>query len=89
MLKDVLRFVDWQNPIVLPFALLAYRPVRDGDGIARELSTGLALTLAAMFILLPYQGHGWGYRYLHGPGRATAGRGWNLAFRYYKNPDWS
>jgi hypothetical protein len=66
MLKNVLRFVDWQNPIVLPFALLAYRPVRNGDGIARELSTGLALTLAAMFILLPYQGHGWGYRYLHG-----------------------
>jgi len=66
MLKNVLRFVDWQNPIALPFALLAYRPVRNGDGIARELSTGLALTLAAMFILLPYQGHGWGYRYLHG-----------------------
>jgi hypothetical protein len=66
MLKNVLRFVDWQNPIALPFALLAYRPVRNGDGIARELSTGLTLTLAAMFILLPYQGHGWGYRYLHG-----------------------
>jgi hypothetical protein len=66
MLKNVLRFVDWQNPIALPFALLAYRPVRNGDGIARELSTGLALMLAAMFILLPYQGHGWGYRYLHG-----------------------
>ncbi|MGB6174758.1 MAG: hypothetical protein WBF43_00105 [Methylocella sp.] len=66
MLKNALRFVDWQNPIVMPFALLAYRPVRNGDGIARELSAGLALTLAAMFILLPYQGHGWGYRYLHG-----------------------
>jgi hypothetical protein len=66
MLKNVLRFVDWQNPIVLPFALLAFRPVRNGDGIARELSAGLALTLAAMFILLPYQGHGWGYRYVHG-----------------------
>jgi hypothetical protein len=66
MLKNVLRFVDWQNPIILPLAVLAYRPVRNGDGIARELSTGLALTLAAMFILLPYQGHGWGYRYLHG-----------------------
>lgn len=66
MLKNALRFVDWQNPIVLPFALLAYRPVRNGDGIALELSAGLALTLAAMFILLPYQGHGWGYRYLHG-----------------------
>src|SRR3984893_11359136 len=66
MLKNVLRFIDWQNPIVLPFALLAYRPVRNGEGIAWELSTGLALTLAAMFILLPYQGHGWGYRYLRG-----------------------
>jgi len=66
MLKNVLRFVDWQNPIVVPFALLAYRPVRNSEGIARELFTGLALTLAAMFILLPYQGHGWGYRYLHG-----------------------
>ncbi len=66
MLKNALRFVAWQNPIVLPFALLAYRPVHNGDGIARELSTGLALMLAAMFILLPGQGHGWGYRYLHG-----------------------
>jgi len=66
MLKNVLRFVDWQNPIVLPLALLAYRPVRNGDGIARELSTGLVLTLAAMFLLMPYQGHGWGYRDLHG-----------------------
>src|SRR6202047_894872 len=35
MLKNVLRFVDWQNPIVLPFALLAYRPRRNGGGIAR------------------------------------------------------
>jgi hypothetical protein len=79
MLKNVLRFVDRQNPIVLPFALLAYRPVRNGDGIARELSTGLALTLAAMFILLPYQGHGWGYRYLHGLIESLsllAGYGW-------------
>jgi len=31
-----------------------------------ELVAGLVLTLLAMFMLLPYQGHGWGYRYLHG-----------------------
>ena len=27
---------------------------------------GIALCLLAMLVLLPYQGHGWGYRYLHG-----------------------
>jgi hypothetical protein len=32
----------------------------------RSLALGLVLTLAAMFVILPYQGHGWGYRYFHG-----------------------
>jgi hypothetical protein len=27
---------------------------------------GVALTLAAVWVLEPFQGHGWGYRYLHG-----------------------
>jgi hypothetical protein len=27
---------------------------------------GIVLPFVAMFLLLPYQGHGWGYRYLHG-----------------------
>jgi hypothetical protein len=66
MLKNVLRFVDWQNPMLLPLSFLAYRSIRDGSGIARELTTGVILTLAAMFILMPDQGVGWGYRYLHG-----------------------
>jgi hypothetical protein len=42
------------------------RSIRDGSRIARELTTGVILTLAAMFILMPDQGLGWGYRYLHG-----------------------
>jgi hypothetical protein len=66
MLQNLLRFVDWQNPILLPLSFFAYRSVRDGTGIARQLTAGLILTLVAMFILLPYQGHGWGYRYVHG-----------------------
>jgi hypothetical protein len=66
MLTNVLRFVDWQNPMLLPLSFLAYRSVRDGSRIARELTTGVILTLAAMFILMPDQGLGWGYRYLHG-----------------------
>lgn len=66
MLMNLLRFVSWQNPFLLPLALLAYRQIRNGTGIARELAAGLALTLYAMTIILSYQGHGWGYRYLHG-----------------------
>jgi hypothetical protein len=46
--------------------VVAYRAVRVGNGIAYELYAGVILTLAAMLILMPYQGHGWGYRYLHG-----------------------
>lgn len=66
MLMNVLRFVSWQNPLLLPLALLAYGQIRQGTGIARELAAGVALTLYAMIILMTYQGHGWGYRYLHG-----------------------
>jgi len=66
MLDNLLRFVSWQSPALLPLALLAYPAIRRGCGIAGELTAGLLLTLLAMFILLPYQGHGWGYRYVHG-----------------------
>jgi len=79
MLKNMLRFIDWQNPILLPLLVAAYRSVRDRSGIARELTVGLVLTLGAMFILMPYQGYGWGYRYLHGLiGNVSllAGYGW-------------
>jgi hypothetical protein len=66
ILKNVLRFVAWQSPALLPLAVLAHPAIRRGPGPARDLTAGFLLTLVAMFILLPYQGHGWGYRYLHG-----------------------
>jgi hypothetical protein len=36
------------------------------NGLVRALALGPLLTVVAMAILLPEQGHGWGYRYLHG-----------------------
>jgi hypothetical protein len=66
MLKNLLRFVAWQHLLALPLLLLSWGAIRRGDGIARQLAAGLGLTLAATFVLLAYQGHGWGYRYLHG-----------------------
>lgn len=66
MLLNLTRFFAWQNLAVLPLLLAAWPVARRNEGIAAPLFAGLLLTITAMTILLPYQGHGWGYRYLHG-----------------------
>ncbi|ACA17198.1 hypothetical protein M446_2760 [Methylobacterium sp. 4-46] len=66
MVKNLVRFLIWENPLVLPLGLLAWPALRRGDGVLRPLAAGLLLTCAAMAVLSPFQGHGWGYRYLHG-----------------------
>ncbi|MGY2047160.1 hypothetical protein [Methylobacterium sp. JK268] len=66
MAKNLLRFWIWENPLLLPLAALAWPALRRGDGVVRPLAAGLLLTVAAMAVLSPLQGHGWGYRYLHG-----------------------
>ena len=43
---------------------LAIAAVRRNQGAARPLVNGIVLTTLAMAFLIPYQGHGWGYRYL-------------------------
>lgn len=63
---NLLRFAAWQNVALIPLVLLALPVARHRDGIAQPLYLGVLFTLFAMFVLLPYQGHGWGYRYLHG-----------------------
>jgi len=80
MAFNVLRFLSWQNVVLLPLALLAWPAIRRGEGIARPLAAGVLLTLAVMLVLLPWQGLGWGYRYLHGfigSFCLLAGYGWN------------
>lgn len=66
MLYNLLRAITWNAAFVVPFAILALPAIRRGEGLARPLVAGVLLTLLAMTVLLPYQGHGWGYRYLHG-----------------------
>lgn len=63
---NLIRIVTWQNLALIPFVLLGLSAVRRDVGIAKPLCYGIVLTLLAMALLLPYQGHGWGYRYLHG-----------------------
>lgn len=63
---NLIRFVAWQNLALLPLLALSAAAIRRNEGIARPLAWGVLATVVAMAVLLPYQGHGWGYRYLHG-----------------------
>lgn len=66
MCGNLLRFMTWQHVLLVPLALVGARKFAGADDLARALAWGVVLLLVAMTILLPPQGHGWGYRYLHG-----------------------
>lgn len=66
MVLNLFRFVAWQSPLVVPLALFGLRS-RGGRNITVVcLALGIVATIATAFVILPFQGHGWGYRYLHG-----------------------
>lgn len=62
---NLLRFAAWQHLLLLPLLLLGLRAVRR-NRLAGALAGSIGLTLVVMTVILPYQGHGFGYRYLHG-----------------------
>lgn len=66
MLFNLLRYITWAPLFLLPLLVFALPAVRSNLERALPLFGGCVLTLAAMILLLPYQGHGWGYRYWHG-----------------------
>lgn len=74
MVQNLMRFAAWQNPLLLVLsslgAVYAFGGRTSGadarDGVWWPLVLGFALTVATMFVLLPYQATGWGYRYVHG-----------------------
>ncbi len=79
MAANIARFIAWQNLALIPLVVAAWPAIRKGEGIARPLAAGIGLTIIAMSILLPWQGLGWGYRYLHGLIESfclLAGYGW-------------
>ena len=64
--KNLIRFVTWQNLIVSPLLVVGAVGAVRAKGATRALLLGLALTIIAALSLMAYQGHGWGYRYIHG-----------------------
>lgn len=66
MAKNLLRFLLWQNPLAVALAAMGAVAAVRTRGPLRALLAGMVLTVLAMTVLMPSQGHGWGYRYLHG-----------------------
>jgi hypothetical protein len=66
MVNNALRFIAWQHILLVPLVFASLSIVQKTKGLARPLVAGPLLTLIAVFALVPWQGNGWGYRYLHG-----------------------
>lgn len=62
---NVLRFFAWQHILLLPL-IVAGIAVARRERFAGALAFSLILSVCVMFLILPYQGHGFGYRYAHG-----------------------
>lgn len=62
---NLVRFQLWQNPLLLPLFVVAIPVAWKLAGFWRAAVLSSLATLAFMAIVIPYQGHGWGYRYLH------------------------
>lgn len=79
MILNLYRFLAWQNPLTIPLAIFGLLCFRNWKDPLVHLAIGIALTLLAVTMLMPFQGHGWGYRYLHGllgSFALLAARGW-------------
>lgn len=78
MAANLLHFVTWQHLLLIPL-LLAGSAAARRDRMAAALAAGFVLPIIVMTAILPFQGHGFGYRYLHGVlGNAAllGGYGW-------------
>jgi hypothetical protein len=78
MSANILRFLTWQHVALLPLMLAAWPAVRRG-GLPVALALGLALHVLVLAVILPWQGNGFGYRYVHpvlGNALLLAGYGW-------------
>lgn len=59
------RFLAWQNIALAPLVLVGLHYMRSAPRMVRAGVWSTVLLLVPHLMLMPSQGHGWGYRYLH------------------------
>jgi hypothetical protein len=60
------RLAAWLNPLLVILFVAGLAVARRLRGVERAIAAGVVFTFVAMTLILPYQSHGWGYRYMHG-----------------------
>ena len=63
---NLVRFFAWQHVALVPLLLAAIAVAVRRGGLPAVLLSGIALWVVFIAAVIPFQGHGWGYRYLHG-----------------------
>lgn len=64
---NLIRFIAWQNLLLVPLVVAgAAAAVRTRDPCLVAMLAVAAVLIVTKLVLYPNQGHGWGYRYLHG-----------------------
>lgn len=66
MFLNLLRLFAWQNLALLPLLAIGLAGWRGMPDAVRGCAWGLLLPLPLYLAVLSDQGHGWGFRYLHG-----------------------
>lgn len=62
---NVLRFMIWQHPLLVPLALFGVASCWKSGRIVLALAVSFLLPILVAAVILPWQGYGWGYRYVH------------------------
>jgi hypothetical protein len=62
---SLLRFVVWQHVLLIPLVIAGFAAARQ-HRTALALAAGFVLPIVVMTAIMPSQGFGLGYRYLHG-----------------------
>ncbi len=64
---NLVRFLAWQNLIMLPLLVVGIRFAHKSDDKRLwGMVAAIGVLIVCKLVLRPYQGHGWGYRYMHG-----------------------
>jgi len=64
MSANLLRLICWQHPLLLPLAIVGISLNFRKEPLCRALAISFILPILVTAILLPWQGYGWGYRYV-------------------------
>ncbi len=59
------RFIAWQNLALVILCLIGLMTIKNAERPVRNLAWAILLSLLPYLLLMPSQGHGWGYRFLH------------------------